>query len=633
VRRARGRPNKLPIARCPNRLHRGSRVAAKGTRASGGRRVRSYLCTPLVVAAGEKQRHYFSVVIEDNRPVARWQPAPGCPDHPDGAVVRNGVYGAGKLPRQRYRCTPPGGKAHSFTPPLPREHISVEGRPCPHCEEQRGVHRGETSVARRHRFTTRTVVRGLESLSKGDPYTKVSLLALKTSGYALGSRRRRDHSPEPLGQVHGDTGDAEEPDLGLAPEPSSDDLFPVEPSELMTEPLREFGDEPDGRWDSLSNATPVEAGMSWIGATEAEWALEADSRSSASESSRQKRAAWRIGANWVDAFGPVIWEPIEARLRTEALAERARLDALIAAGMSIDRPQILMLDDVPVWGRSGKSKRRDGGFYLLVVAEVVWVAAPGGGKRPTPDTRFRLIRAMPKSNTPAWRLVFDELGYAPDFIVADGGTGIEAAIKAHFDPKRTTFIPSLWHAKNSIRRALGVDAVTTSNAAVDRHLRELARDGSAVETPGALAAWWDELARIASDQKLPVENLPGQRHNYEGPLRAVLPYLRAAPGIRLATGGLESMIRSEIDPVLVNRTRFANIVRTNQLFDLVVARIHGAFDDHAVVARQLRRDAEAYDGWTIALRDYDDPQPEWGRYSSLRDATLLASNAAARGLA
>lgn len=330
---------------------------------------------------------------------------------------------------------------------------------------------------------------------------------------------------------------------------------------------------------------------------------------------------------------PVIWEPIEAKLRAEALAERARLDALIAAGKPLDRPQILIIDDSPVWGRAGKTKRRDGGFYLLIVAEVIWVPSRDKAEPIKPDTRVRLIRAMPKSNTPAWRLVFDELGYAPDFVVADGGTGIQPAVEAHFDPEHTTFIPSLYHVKNSIRRALEVDFISTNNPAIDRHLRELARDGTAFESDGALVAWWDKLADIADTEGLPVKNLRGQRRNYEGPLRAVLPHLQCAPGIRLATGGLESIMRSEIDPVLVNRSRFANIIRTNQLFDLVVARIHGAFDDHAAVARQLRLDVAESDGWTGALRADDDPQPERGRYSSLRDATLLASNAEARGLA
>lgn len=599
-----------------------------------GRRVRSYRCVPLVQQPGDKKAwHYFGLAIEDSRPLARWQPAPTCARHPDGKIVRNGVYGKGDLPRQRYRCTPPGGKAHVFTPTLPREHVSVDGQPCSHCDEIRGIHRGETAVARRHRFTTGTVTRGLEDLSKGQPYTKVSLEALKNSGYAIGSRRRRERSERPKGQVHGDISEAEDLEVGVPPAPPLDAALSTEPADLWQPANPDSGeDEPDGTFTTLRESQPVQAGVSWLGAQEADWQVpERPRRKSTSESSRRKRAAWRIAANWIDAFSPVIWEPIEAKLRAEALAERSRLDALIAAGKPVDWPQILIVDDSPVWGRAGVSKRRDGGFYLLIVAEVIWIASPDPAEPIKPDTRIRLIRAMPKSNTSAWRLVFEELGYTPDFVIADAGTGIEPGIRAHFDSRRTTFIPSLWHVKKSIRRALGVDSISGYNATVERHLRELSRDGTAFESDGQLVEWWNELEAIALAEGL--KEVAGQRRKYAGPLRAVLSHLRTTPGIPLATGGLESIMRSEIDPVLVNRTQFGNIVRTNQLFDLVVARIHGAFSKHGAVARQLRRDAEAFDGWTIALRAYDDPQPERGRYSSLRDATLLASNAVARGLA
>lgn len=42
------------------------------------------------------------------------------------------------------------------------------------CEELRGVHRGETAVARRHTWSTRIVVRALERLTAGETYASVS---------------------------------------------------------------------------------------------------------------------------------------------------------------------------------------------------------------------------------------------------------------------------------------------------------------------------------------------------------------------------------------------------------------------------------------------------------------------------
>jgi len=83
----------------------------------------------------------------------------------------------------------------------------------------------------------------------------------------------------------------------------------------------------------------------------------------------------------------------------------------------------------------------------------------------------------------------------------------------------------------------------------------------------------------------------------------------------------------------MRRSGFGNIERTNNLFDLVVAREHEAFDDPSAVAALLRGDAGPHGGWTVPLRAVADPRPRGGRYSSLRDATLLASLATERGLA
>jgi hypothetical protein len=70
---------------------------------------------------------------------------------------------------------------------------------------------------------------------------------------------------------------------------------------------------------------------------------------------------------------------------------------------------------------------------------------------------------------------------------------------------------------------------------------------------------------------------------------------------------------------------------TNLLFDLVVAAHHGAFDDHAAVARLLRADTTVHDGRTVALRSIADPRPRRGSYSSLRDTTLLNDLARQKG--
>ena len=112
-------------------------------------------------------------------------PAATCFEHPGSHVVRNGTYGS-KTPkrRQRYRCYyDPEDKTrrHSFTPLLPRDHVCEGEEHCAHCEELRGVHRGETAVARRHSWPTRVVVRGLEQLAAGGSYADVGRWARRVT--------------------------------------------------------------------------------------------------------------------------------------------------------------------------------------------------------------------------------------------------------------------------------------------------------------------------------------------------------------------------------------------------------------------------------------------------------------------
>ena len=167
----RGRPRSTPVARCPDRTHRGSTVVSRGTRESSTGTRRRYLCTPLSGIA-----HHFTVVVTADAlmvsPVAQ-QPPP-CPKHASGKVVRDGTYGSrSPVPRQRYRCYPnPADKSvfHSFVPPLARQHIHAAGERCDVCDEHRGVHRGEPAVARQHSWPARTVARGLDQLSRGASY-------------------------------------------------------------------------------------------------------------------------------------------------------------------------------------------------------------------------------------------------------------------------------------------------------------------------------------------------------------------------------------------------------------------------------------------------------------------------------
>ena len=456
-----------------------------------------------------------------------------------------------------------GSAPHRFTPPLPRNHVHERDVPCSVCGERRGVHRGETAVARQHRWSARIVAEGLAQLADGTPYGETGHWALRAAHLSIHDQRRASPPPKP---------------------------------------------DPDSR--------------------------NGQKKKRVSAASKASHRVWHIGADWVEAFAPVIWEPVETRLRARAFAERARLDAVIDAGEPLDRPQVILIDDVPIYGQDPDRpghQRRDAGFYVLVIAEIAWTA----GER---QQELRLVRAMPKSNAESWRLCFDELGYDPDFIVADAGTGIGAAISMQFDPERTRLIPSLWHVANAVRTGLGATPGAHSEGhlrpELGAHLAELGRDGRAMQSPGAWLDWWNDLEAMLRTANLPVDRVRLRRRNYEESMLAVLPDLLANPAIPMSTGGLETAIGKRIQRVLnARRAQLANIERTNALFDLVVAKAHGAFDNLDAVAASLRDDAGAHEGWTVPLRSIADPYPAGGRYSSLRDPTLLASLARERGVA
>lgn len=608
-----GRRRTVEAAICPR--HPDSRVVSVGVRQTKSGPRRDYRCTPI---AG--QAHKFSVALTaDAHPdvFARWAPPPPCPEHPDSKVVRNGTYGkATPRPRQRYRCTPAdGGKPHVFTPPLPRDHVHVGEEHCAHCEELRGIHRGESAVARRHTWPTRIVVRGLEMLARGDSYADVGRWARRVTGT---TRTRR-----PAGTDNEDEAEAEEterPDDPGVDEPSAGD----DPVYDVNEPST--GDPDADQTTSDAESAGEEAGSEG-----------ARRKKQTSAAAREAKNAWHIAADWVEAFAPVLYDSVDAELRAWALSERERLDEQHRNGEVLDDPQVVLVDDLPVYGRDlegrGKS-RRDAGFFVLAAAETHW-------REGEPHARMRLARAMAKSNTAAWLIVFDELGYDPDFIVADAGTGIAAAIAARFDPQRTKFIPSLWHLGQRIDLALadtkGSHTTTPKRRELieplARHLRLLGRDSDALASPEGWSQWWDELEDLLRTHQLPLDKVRTQRRNNEARMATVLPDIAHHPKLPLSTGGLETLMTKTIHPLLaMRRTAFANLERTNLLLDLAIAYHHGVFDDPTRVTQLLRDDAAAHGGWTVALRSIADPRPKNGSYSSLRDTTLLTSLAEQRGL-
>lgn len=537
-----------------------------------------------------------------------------CVKHPGGYVAAESTYETASGRRRQYRCTPPVGAPHWFSVPIDDAGVVAQAwSPPPACPEHPG-----SKVVRNGKYGKTTAK----------------------------PRQRYRCAPADGSPAH-----------SFTPELPRDHVHEgYEQCDLCDQHRQVHHGETTAAWSHSWNTRLVAEGLERLSrgdsyAEVSRWARRVSGTDEVrtrrvvrdgeltdpdrSDAARLRRNAWHTAADWVEAFGPVVFEELDARLRARALAERARLDGLLEQGEPLDRPQVLLLDDVPVYGRTlDRAARRDDGFYLLVTAEQV--TDETGVTRPT----LRLVRAMPKSNRPAWRLVFDELGYAPDVIVADAGTGIGAAVRAHFDPDRTRLVPSMWHITRKVEEALAasggtaeVDGRTRLLEPLGRHLRLLSRRSGVFAEPGTWAAWWDELETLTVGHRLPLDKVRSKRRIYEKAVADILDLINDHPDLPTTTGGLETLIDRRVKPMLASRRHaFGNLERTNLLFDLVVCRDHHVFDRLAEVAELLRRDTLDHEGRTVALRTVEDPRPPKGTYSSLRDEHRLYRIAQARGL-
>lgn len=624
-----------PMA-CPNPLHAGSHVKGNGTRMTRSGLRRDYRCSPVGGAA-----HGFAVMVEtdDDIPVPLYSPPPRCPVHGTAARrVRNGKYGpAGEaLRRQRYRCYPhhPGEDYprgyHDFTPPLVREHVHLGVGHCEECEEHRGVHRGEQIVARGQTWNLRVVAEGLARLASGvETYSSVGRWA-----WDMTSRKRT--RPSRLSDAERDRRKkVQEWRAAVRAAEASGKPSPPKPKGLSLEPLPSVKASRRRRLDPDGHELPA--------------------RRTPSPRSSEARNRWHVAADWVEMFAPVLWQPLHEQLLEEERAEHERRAALDPAGRSADgRPQVLLLDDMPVNakaafdGRATLRSRRD--YFVLGAATLGWPTRPAEGPQPTPHdrhTRLRLLRAYPTNESTAWRLLFDELGYQPgvrepEFILADAGTGLRRGIADYF--RTAVLVPSLFHIHEALAEALnekntpGAVVLTDTGKGLHprlaEHLAWLTGDRMRSMDRAQWGAWWDDFETLLGQLRLPPEKIQDRRSIYEESVALALPALHANPGVPVSTGGFETLLRGTVKTVLTGRSHaFANIERTNNLLDLVVARNRGAFARTGAVVGALRAEALRHDGWSAAPREVADPQPPTpATYSSLRDRDLLAQLARTRGL-
>jgi hypothetical protein len=622
---------------CPIPTHAGSKVTADGThRAKSGPR-RLFLCTP----AGYEQ-HRFTVLLElaDERPTAQYAPPPRCPVHGrKGRVVRDGCYGRPEERwRQRYRCylkLPYAGDDpyvktltrkgwHSFTPPLTREHIHVGEVHCEECDELRGVHHGDERVARAQSWNLRLVAEGLEKLSAGQSYTDVGTWAwrstarCRTRPAALSSQLRRKQAA--LKRWRAAARAAEEAGRPAPPMPTTASA-PVTITTAVAVRRR--------RVDAAGKVLPPR---------------------SRKPRTREANNRWHIAADWCEMYAPVLWQPLHERLLAQERAEHARRAALAPAERLADgRPSVLLLDDQPVNtkalndGTGRKVSRRS--YFVLGAASIEWPPGPGA---PEPDdryTRLRLLRAYPDNTATAWKLLFHELGYRtgvyePEFVLADAGTGLGKAV-AEYLP-HAVFIPSLWHVSEAVIEALektpGTMRMTDDGRELHpeliEHVAWLSTLRIQTMTIAQWRGWWNDLDTLLTRLGLPYERVARRRDNYREAIEKMLPAVQANPGVPIATGGLETVLRGSVKRMLTGRSHgFANIERTNSLCDLLVCRDHGVFTPLSGVLAALRAEAKRCGGWASAPRESADPQPPMpATYSSLRDRDLVVSLAKARGI-
>jgi hypothetical protein len=362
------------------------------------------------------------------------------------------------------------------------------------------------------------------------------------------------------------------------------------------------------------------------------------------------RNSWHIAADWTETFSPILWEHVEARMRARTAKAVAERDRLRAEGLPPEKPLVIVIDDTSVWtkmvdAQRRRSARRD--YSVLTVAEVGWRERGGRTER---TQNLRLVRALPANDHLAWKLVFTELGYTPDFIVTDADDGQHKAIKEFYgaDPYPPTVIPSMFHVRQGVQEALEdspgafVQLIAGGqrefHVEISDHVAQLSRTNLTTLSVAEWAGWWDDLEALLVRFGAPVEPTRKRRLEYEKTVAAVLPLLAAHPQVPLSTGGVEVAIRNKVEPILASRGHaFANLERTNRLFDLVVCDDAGLFNKIHDVIELLRADSVANDGWSTPLRTVSDPQPptatRWeNRYSSLRDQLLVRDVARSQGI-
>ena len=338
--------------------------------------------------------------------------------------------------------------------------------------------------------------------------------------------------------------------------------------------------------------------------------------------SKAKKDAYRRAADIVEVFSPVLWADWLDEVRA-ADAER------VASGTRV--PRVVIVDDLPIFDKATRQRRQQQRCAILGLAEVILNPVTGTLR----TTRLRLLRAYPNHSTSAYTLLLDELGYTPDYVIADGGKGIEPAVKALAERtgEDVTFITSAYHVREQLRRVIA----KARRAKAAFRPGDLATRVESFEPTGSREAWegwWSDYERRLHAQGVPRSGWPvrARAESYER-TAAQLDALAPWPQIPRSTGHLEDLLTRYVKASIKPRARgFGNLARTNALLDLIVLRANGYLDDHARIVAVLRADAAehaaATAGFAPPVRSITDP----GMQRSLLDESILDALITARGL-
>lgn len=538
-----------------------------------------------------------------DRPLCPW------PGHKAREVRRHGTVKAddGTVTRYRFLCSPGTTKQHAFSVPA-----TPEGQPAP--QDFTGPEQ-----PRLHKVDTRRPYTPPEPCPK-HPGSRV----VRCGSYKSGTGRRQLYQCTPIGWQS-------DHKIKTHPETSRHVFTPVLPRAHVegddacphcTE-LRAVnrGDTVVARGHTATTRHVAEA-LTRLGRGESYadvslW-LQGELRG---QVSAQKKDAWRRAADVVEVFAPVVWADW---LNTVTAEDEARSQIARV-------PRVVLVDDLPIFDKAKTHRRQQQRFAILGLAEVILNPASGRVR----ETRLRLLRAYPNHSTEAYELLLDELGYVPDFVIADGGKGIRPAVEnlAARTGQDVTFITSAYHIRDQLRRVIAK-----------------ARSAKAAFTPGDLAArveafgpsqsrqawvdWWSDYERRLTAQGVPRSGWPVRQKTdaYERTIKQ-LDALAPWPDIPRSTGHLEDLFARYVKSSIKPRGRgFGNIIRTNQMLDLFVLRANGYFDDVARVVSVLRQDAVEGDpaaaGYAPPVRTITDN----GLDRSLLDVSVITKLVTERGL-